>query len=490
VRTVQEAVNAMLISSKLSAQHWDDAVGQHKWNPKAEECILVGYCTASKNYKLFRLKEKKYISQSEHVKFEENSISQINHSISEELRIMDEDEISIIEEITQSDPSSRRSSPLKSVLKSPPNLGPSSNAGHTPPATPKNKGVRQVNTSDTEVEENKFKELFITPNTSPSGVCSTASSENDERELFTPNSSVTSTESLNSKNLSWSDQMDLEDEGFKTPTEEQPKPEIRKSGRVKTNVVKFQAGFPSKFTEQISDPDTYQEAMKSRYAEDWKGAMDDEVNNVRQPADILTKAVVKENLVQKREMMGIKRPPEKETVKQRALACLVKIPPERETTKRKAPPSISTDPKRPCLLWTLAILWFLIALSGATSTCPIIWRKSLQPVIAGFNAFTMKLQLISPCSLLPAEGIKVQIYRKMTKECEYKYEELFRNQLKKICPEDKITFGRQKRFVFTAGFIVIVAVVSAGVGLAGYAVSRTYALETRQEEIKTGLGST
>ncbi|CAG7720648.1 unnamed protein product [Allacma fusca] len=159
----------------------------------------------------------------------------------------------------------------------------------------------------------------------------------------------------------------------------------------------------------------------------------------------------------------------------------------RETTKRKAPPSTSTDPKRPCLLWTLAILWFLIDLSGATSTSPIIWRKSLKPVIVGFNAFTMKLQLISPCSLLPAEGIEVQIYRKMTKECEDKYEELFRKQLEKICPKDKITFGRQKRFVFTAGFIVIVAVVSAGVGLAGYAVSRTYALETKQEELKQAL---
>ncbi|CAG7720647.1 unnamed protein product [Allacma fusca] len=181
---------------------------------------------------------------------------------------MDEDEISIIAEITQSDPSSRRSSPLKSALKSPPKPGPSSNAGHTPPATPKNKGVGQVNTSDTEVEENKFKELFITPNTSPTGVCSKASSENDERELFTPNSSDSSIESPNPNNLSWSDQMDLEDEVFETPIEEQPKPEIRKSGRVKTKVVKFQPGFLSKFTEQISDPDTYQQAMKSRYAED------------------------------------------------------------------------------------------------------------------------------------------------------------------------------------------------------------------------------
>ncbi|CAG7730902.1 unnamed protein product [Allacma fusca] len=165
--------------------------------------------------------------------------------MSEQFRIIDEDEISIIEEITQIDPSSRSISPLKSALKSPTKPGPS-NAGHTPPATPKNKRIVRVNTSGTDEEKNNLKD------------------------------SDTSIESPNSKILSWSDQMDLEDEVFETSTEEQPKPEIRKSGRVKTKVVKYQAGFLSKFTEQISDPDTYQEAMKSRYAEDWKGAMDDD----------------------------------------------------------------------------------------------------------------------------------------------------------------------------------------------------------------------
>jgi hypothetical protein len=118
----------------------------------------------------------------------------------------------------------------------------------------------------------------------------------------------------------------------------------------------------------------------------------------------------------------------------------------------------------------------------------VIWRKSFDPVIVGFNAVTMKTKLVSPCSLIPLDDVEPRVGKLMVKQCQKAYQDLFLSKLESMCPQQKELLRRKKRVVFLAiGFLLVVALASAGIGVAGYAVSRTYEIETRQEELKKAL---
>ena len=193
-----------------------------------------------------------------------------------------------------------------------------------------------------------------------------------------------------------------------------------------------------------------------------------------QPADILTKSIVKENFLRKREFMGMQSPP-------------------KESAKRSALSSVIRDPKRPNLFWTLLMLLMTMLTMGGASDVhkiglPVLWRRSLDPVIIGFEAVTMKTKFISPCRLIPLDDVEPRIGKLMVKECQKAYEEIFVSKLQEICPMEKELIGRQKRLAFLAiGFLLVVVLASAGVGMAGFAISKTYEVETRQDELKKVL---
>jgi Reverse transcriptase (RNA-dependent DNA polymerase)/gag-polypeptide of LTR copia-type/GAG-pre-integrase domain len=200
-----------------------------------------------------------------------------------------------------------------------------------------------------------------------------------------------------------------------------------------------------------------------------------------QPADILTKSIVKEKFQSKRCMMGLQQPPG-------------------EVVKRKAMASVIVDPKRPNMFWSVVtLLMFWLALVGATSPLgsendihntgsPVLWRRTHQPVVVGYNTVKMNIKLISPCALLPIENIQQGVIDSMTKQCEKTYENLFMSELEKICPKEKLTFGKQKRaIVVVAGVILIAVIASAGLGLAGYAVSQLSKVESKQEQLLDNL---
>jgi len=118
---------------------------------------------------------------------------------------------------------------------------------------------------------------------------------------------------------------------------------------------------------------------------------------------------------------------------------------------------------------------------------PVLWIKTHEPVITSFYAAKVRMHLISPCSLLPTENLVSRIANIMVKQCEKAYMELYLNNLKKICSKQPAQKTGKKRFIFIAGFILIAVIASAGVGMAGYAISQNVKLETKQEEMKVAL---
>jgi len=73
------------------------------------------------------------------------------------------------------------------------------------------------------------------------------------------------------------------------------------------------------------------------------------------------------------------------------------------------------------------------------------------------------------------------------KQCKKTYDELFLSKLVKVCPHETSIFPKQTREIITIGIILIALVASAGIGIRAWGVSKTYSLETKQEELKTTL---
>lgn len=192
-----------------------------------------------------------------------------------------------------------------------------------------------------------------------------------------------------------------------------------------------------------------------------------------QPADILTKAVVKVNFVKKRNIMGIRSPP-----------------PEAE--KRKALSSVIVDPKRPNLFWTLALIFLGLTMMGSAQDLhhtgsPILWRRSHDSVVVGFNAINMNIKLVSPCSLLPTKNVEVRVANATTAQCNKAYEDFFLSKLETMCTQETSVFGRVKREPITITLIIIGLIASAGLAVSSAALSKVFTLETRQEELLQAL---
>lgn len=213
-----------------------------------------------------------------------------------------------------------------------------------------------------------------------------------------------------------------------------------------------------------------------RWLVDTKRVILEHLPDTEQPADILTKSVVKENFVKKRDIMGMQPPPA-------------------ATMKRKALSSIIVDPKRPNLFWSLTMLLLLFfKLGGAddvhSTGSPVLWRRSHEPVVTGFNAVMMTIKLVSPCELIPIDGVESRIATTIQLQCDKTYRGLFLSTLEKICPRQKSIFKRNKRNKrepISIGIVIVAVIASAGVGIGAWGVTRTYAIETKEEELKIAL---
>ena len=148
------------------------------------------------------------------------------------------------------------------------------------------------------------------------------------------------------------------------------------------------------------------------------------ITDLIQPADSLTKSVIKETFVRKREFIGVQPPP-----------------PE-EDRHRKAMCSVISDPKRPNIFWSLFMM-FLMCLTLGCGTdiratgSHVLWRRNHDPVVTGFQAAKTTIKLVSPCTPMPMEDVEPRITKIMKKQCNKTYEDMFIGNLEKICPQQK-----------------------------------------------------
>lgn len=63
---------------------------------------------------------------------------------------------------------------------------------------------------------------------------------------------------------------------------------------------------------------------------------------------------------------------------------------------------------------------------------PVIWRRNGEPAVIGHNSVTVKINLVSPCELLPLEGLSAKVVMKLRQKCDEHYELLFRGELEKL----------------------------------------------------------
>ncbi|CAL8134718.1 unnamed protein product [Orchesella dallaii] len=201
--------------------------------------------------------------------------------------------------------------------------------------------------------------------------------------------------------------------------------------------------------------------------------------DTHQPADLLTKSLVRVKFEEKRNLLGMQEMQK----------------PNEQPRKRvgSAMTSQVVMPKK-SLLTFLLMTMFLMAQGGQVregqhqTGSAIIWRRSDYPVAVGYDTMKASIILASPCDLLPTEGISENISKRMLQECEERFHVLYLNELEKICPlpgrEKSLQKTRSKRLVFMALAIVLVAALAVpGLIMGAYAIHSVHALETEHEKL-------
>lgn len=124
------------------------------------------------------------------------------------------------------------------------------------------------------------------------------------------------------------------------------------------------------------------------------------------------------------------------------------------------------------------------------SKMPVLWRKSLTPVVNGYFTFELRIILVDPCKLMKKGIAQDDLLNRATQECNRKYKADFLDYLTEMCPHEKSSWNkpntRVKRvipLVIIGGVVLVVAVV-AGVGVAATAMVKANENEHRLEELE------
>lgn len=194
-------------------------------------------------------------------------------------------------------------------------------------------------------------------------------------------------------------------------------------------------------------------------------------------ADALTKALPRVQFLEKRDRMNL-------------------VMKAAEPEKRKALMSMVVPTKRFKLNLTSLLLCMCCILSGVgfgdgeqlKDGSAVVWRRDALPAVVGFNRVNMRVNLVSPCRLLPLDGFPLSEVIKMKSNCQNQYEPLFRWEIEKMCPKKVLVNKKSKKAVpLVIGMIFLFAWASAGVGMAGYTIHKTDQLEVGQKEIERTL---
>ncbi len=147
--------------------------------------------------------------------------------------------------------------------------------------------------------------------------------------------------------------------------------------------------------------------------------------------------------------------------------------------------------------FNLNLTWMLVALLNIFTfgICekfqegsPVLWRNTNAPPVIGFNSIKLKINLVSTCQFFPTTGLTSAVASRIKNRCEDQYEDLFLNELEKMCPKKSVASLRVKRELFTAiGILIIFAIASARVGMASYAIHEKNEIKLTQLKIERTL---
>jgi len=75
----------------------------------------------------------------------------------------------------------------------------------------------------------------------------------------------------------------------------------------------------------------------------------------------------------------------------------------------------------------------------------------------------------------------------MKKQCDKHYEVLYLNRLEEVCNRKDLHARYKREPITIMGIVVVSVLASVGIGLSGYAISKTFTLQTGQDELKQAL---
>jgi hypothetical protein len=127
----------------------------------------------------------------------------------------------------------------------------------------------------------------------------------------------------------------------------------------------------------------------------------------------------------------------------------------------------------------LGVSWALLLICGLIMTPvqaitmlnsqPVLWRGSKIPVISGYEKLNMRIELVSPCTLLTKEVVHGDLLDEARKLCDEIYNDYFIKEMEKMCPVNQLhVLSRTRRIVPIIAAAIGAVVV---VGLAGLAWS-------------------
>ncbi|XP_035713879.1 uncharacterized protein LOC118438167 [Folsomia candida] len=128
------------------------------------------------------------------------------------------------------------------------------------------------------------------------------------------------------------------------------------------------------------------------------------------------------------------------------------------------------------------LLMFITQVCGVThqNAIPLLWKKSPIPVTTGYNQVHLLVKFMNPCEILTQDLFHKDLSAYATEKCNKIYDEMFLDELEKMCPKRKFSdhinsrhtreIGRRVKRVLpllAVGVIIGVTVLVAGLSVGG-----------------------
>ena len=197
------------------------------------------------------------------------------------------------------------------------------------------------------------------------------------------------------------------------------------------------------------------------------------VNGNCQPADMLTKPLMKNKFLQNRDLIQMTEPPRDAGRKARDHP-----EPEDEDDEERGHPKRANTGTRMSSLFFIGILLLLFGCCdgkkiGRLQTGQhVVWRTDERPITTGFYDVNLLLKIFNPSTMLNETVFPRNVVNESQTRCNEMYEEYFEKELLRMCPQEQRvpTETRVKRAIPLLGVaaITLIAGCIGGVGVTKY----------------------